>query len=272
MSAGGCSVAAGGPPGPITDPSGPYYHAVAIARTADGVRLDGARMVLDHASVPDGVARSAGDVLVYYVNGATGYTWVGGTSDGAALNPIGPVTMNGVSNPAGVVDPDAFRLPDGRIRLAYLSGFASPSNPAPRAICLADSADGVNFTVVGSAYDIPAGDMITDPSLARLADGSWLMAMSRGQQTVMARSADGTRFAVYATLGYGGVPEIAALADGRVRLYVCAAGIESYTSADSGQSWTREASVAPSGTLGARVVCDPSYVAGAGLFVFKVAP
>jgi hypothetical protein len=50
--------------------------------------------------------------------------------------------------------------------------------------------------VVGPACDIPAGDTITDPSLARLADGSWLMAMSRGQQTVMARSADGVRFAV----------------------------------------------------------------------------
>ena len=54
----------------------------------------------------------------------------------------------------------AFRLPDGRVRLAYLAGFAAPSNTAPRAICLADSADGVSFTVVGSAYDIPAGDTI----------------------------------------------------------------------------------------------------------------
>jgi len=210
-------------------------------------------------------------VLVYYVNGAMGYTWVGQTSDGTAVNPLGPITLNGVANPAGVVDPDAFRLPDGRIRLAYLAGLTAPSNPAPRAICLADSADGVNFTVVGSAYDIPAGDMITDPSLARLADGSWLMAMSRGQQTVMARSADGIRFTVYDTLMIGGVPEIAGLPDGRVRLYVCASGIESYTSSNSGQSWTREASVAPSGTLGARIVCDPSYVPDAGLFVFKIA-
>jgi hypothetical protein len=267
-----CAVTAGGPPGPIADPAGPYYHSVAIARTTDGVHLDGARAVLEHASVPDAVARSVGDVLVYYVNGAAGYTWVGQAGDGDALTPIGPISLDGVPNPAGVVDPDAIRLADGRIRLAYLAGPGAPSNPAPRAICLADSTDGVNFTVVGSAYDIPAGDTITDPSLARLTDGSWLLAMSRGNQAVMARSADGTRFAVYATLAFGGVPEIAALSNGRVRLYGCAAGIESYTSGDGGQSWAREATVVPFGTLGARIVCDPSYVADAGLFVFKIAP
>jgi hypothetical protein len=266
-----CDATGGGPAGPITDPNGPYYHSVAIARTTDGVRLTNAHVVLDHASVPDGVARSSSDVLVYYVNGAMGYTWVGQTTDGASLNPLGPLTLNGVSNPAGVVDPDAFRLPDGRIRLAYLAGLTAPSNPTPRAICLADSTDGMNFTVVGSAYDIPTGYTITDPSLARLADGSWLMALSRGQQTVMARSADGLRFTVYDTLSFGGVPELTALADGRVRLYVCASGIASYTSANNGQSWAREASVAPPGTLGARIVCDPSYVPDAGLFVFKIA-
>jgi hypothetical protein len=168
------------------------------------------------------------------------------------------------------VDPDAFLLPDGRIRLAYLAGLAAPSNSSPRAICLADSSDGMDFTLLGSAHDIPAGDTITNPSLTRLGDGSWLMAMSRGQQTVRARSADGLRFTVYDTLTFGGVPEVSALADGRVRLNVCAGGIESYTSPNSGQSWTREATAAPSGTLGARIVCDPSYVAGSGLFVFKI--
>jgi hypothetical protein len=50
-----------------------------------------------------------------------------------------------------------------------------------------------------------------------------------------------------------------------------AGGIESYMSANNGQSWTREATVAPSGILGARSVCDPSYVPKAGLFVFTIA-
>ena len=265
-----CDVVTGGPAGPVTDPSGPYSHAIAVARTTDGVHLTGARSVLDHASVPDGVRRDNGDVLVYYVNGAAGYVWVGRT-DGSSLAPIAPLTLNGNASAAGVVDPDAIRLPDGRIRLAYLSGFGPPNSPSVRAMCLADSDDGLSFTVVGAAYDIPAGDTLTDPSLARLSDGSWLMAMSRGQQTVMARSGDGLRFTAYDTLSFGGVPEVASLPDGRVRLYVCAGGIESYTSANAGQSWTREGTVVSPGTLGARIICDPSWVPDAGLFIFKIA-
>jgi hypothetical protein len=169
------------------------------------------------------------------------------------------------------VDPDATRLPDGRIRLAYLSGFASPGMSGPRAMCLADSADGIHFTVVGPAIRLPENETITDPSLLRLADGSWLMAMSRGQQTVLARSPDGLSFATYDTVSYGGVPEVAAADGGRVRLYVCARGIESYLSADGGRTWSREATVVPPGTLGRSIVCDPSLVDGASLSVFKTA-
>jgi hypothetical protein len=265
-----CAVTTGGPAGPVTDPSGPFFHSVAVARTADGVHLTGAHSVLDHASVPDGVLGPGGDTFVYYVNGAAGYVWAGRT-DGSSLTPIGPISLNGNASPAGVVDPDATRLPGGRIRLAYLGGFGAPNSASARAMCLADSDDGVAFTVVGPAYDIPAGDTLTDPSLARLTDGSWLMAMSRGQQTVMARSGDGLRFGVYDTLTYGGVPEVATLADGRVRLYVCGGGIVSYLSSDSGRSWTREDTVVAPGTLGARIICDPSWVPDAGLFIFKIA-
>jgi hypothetical protein len=67
------------------------------------------------------------------------------------------------------------------------------------------------------------------------------------------------------------VPEIALAADGRVRLYVCSQGITSYLSADAGRTWTREG-VVVTGTPSQRIVCDPSFVAGAGLFVYKTAP
>jgi hypothetical protein len=46
---------------------------------------------------------------------------------------------------------------------------------------------------------------------------------------------DGVARSAGDTLTFGGVPEITALADGRVRLYVCANGIESYASADGGR-------------------------------------
>jgi len=111
----------------------------------------------------------------------------------------------------------------------------------------------------------------TDPEIAPLPDGSWLMALSMGQQTVLARSSDGYAFAVYDTVTVGGVPEVSTLADGRVRLYVCRNGIESYLSGDRGVTWTRETTVVPPGTLGKRILCDPSVVQGAGVFVFKTA-
>jgi hypothetical protein len=96
------------------------------------------------------------------------------------------------------------------------------------------------------------------------------MAISRGTSTLMGRSSDGLSFAQYDTLTFGGVPELALTADGRVRLYVCGSGsIQSYVSADSGSTWMFESTVMTSAIMGRRIVCDPSYVAGAGLFLFK---
>jgi hypothetical protein len=266
----GCEVRPGGQAGPVTDPSGPYYHQAAVAPTDDGVRIGVPRQVLDHASVPDGVRTVGGDILIYYVNGLDGGVWVA-RLDGGSATPLGPISLDGVSAPAGIVDPDGTRMPDGRIRLAYLSGFGAPGTAGARAMCLADSEDGIRFTVVGPAIRLPEGDTTTDPSLLRLPDGSWLMAMSRGQQTVLARSADGLSFTTYNTVSFGGVPELAAAPGGRVRLYVCARGIESHVSADGGRTWTREGTVVPPGTLGRSLVCDPSLVEGASLFVFKTA-
>ena len=57
----------------------------------------------------------------------------------------------------------------------------------------------------------------------------------------------------------------AMLDDGRVRLYVCNRGIESYVSRDLGTTWQYEASVISTGGL----ACDPSRVAGTDLFVYK---
>jgi len=54
-----------------------------------------------------------------------------------------------------------------------------------------------------------------------------------------------------------------------VRLYVCRGGITAYRSADAGRSWSLERTVVSSPVNGHPIVCDPSLVAGAGLFVFK---
>jgi hypothetical protein len=252
---------------PITDPNGPYFHQTVIARTTDGLTLTNAHQVLDHASVPDGVRRADGTVLVYYVNAAVGATWVARIVADTA-QPIGPIVVDGVSAPVGVVDPDVQTVTGNKIRLFYLNGFGAPLGTA-RAMCSADSDDGVRFTTRGPAFTWSTGESFTDPSVVPLADGSWLMAISLGQQTVMARSADGLTFTREATLTFGGVPELAIAPDGAVRLYVCGAGIVAYRSTDGGRAFTREQTVIGPGFNGHNIVCDPSLVAGAGLFVFK---
>jgi hypothetical protein len=253
----------------VTDPNGPFFHQVVLARTDDdGATIRDAAEVLDHASVPDGVRLAGGTTLVYYVNGADGGIWVARLS-GTSATPLGAISINGVARPQGAVDPDATAMPGGGVRLAYLNGLAAPGSSQPRAICLADSSDGVNFILTATALPLGSGTMETDPSITQLRDGSWLMALSRGQQSILARSADGLTFSTYDTVSYGGVPEVAALTDGRVRLYVCARGIESYISSNAGTSWQREGVVVPPDTLGRRIVCDPSRITGTDLFVFK---
>jgi hypothetical protein len=267
--AAGCTPSQSVMGGPILDPRGPYYHQVVVAHTTDGRALTGAHQIIDHASVPDGVRRTDGTVLIYYVNGNDGGVWVA-RFEGDTARVLGPITLNGVANPAGVVDPDVLTQPDGRVRLTFFGGFGPPTDPnAQRAMCIADSSDGIAFTSRATALTFLTSEMLTDPSLVRLADGSWLMAISHGQNTLIARSADGLTFTREATLAYGGVPEIAIATDGALRLYVCAGGIESYRSTDAGHAWTREGNVIGPGFNGKPIVCDPSLVAGAGLFVFK---
>jgi hypothetical protein len=263
-----CVITAGGPSGPINDQSGPYFHQVVIAHTTDGLAMTGLRQVIDHASVPDGVRRADGSVFVYYVNGATGYTYVA-RIEGDSARVIGPITIDGKQNPLGVVDPDAVLLPDGRIRLAFFWGFGAPGTNLARAMCIAESSDGINFTMKGTALPFGPTEMLTDPSLLALPDGSWLMAISAGQNTLITRSTDGLTFTREATFNYGGVPELARAPDGAVRLYVCRGGITAYRSTDAGRTWTLERTVIQPPVNGHQIVCDPSLVAGAGLFVFK---
>jgi hypothetical protein len=257
-----CAPTSSAPAGPITDPNGPFYHRVAVGRTSDGTRVTDTLHVLEHASVPDGVRLPTGDILIYYVDAADNSLGVASLA-GSVATPLGAISLNGIPRPNGIVDPDV-QVVGGRVRLFYLGGFGNPGSANPRAMCLAESSDGRNFTVVGPALTFST-ELWTDPSVVPLAGGGWLMAVSAGTNTVLARSSDGLTFTAGERLTFGGVPELAALADGRVRLYVCAQGIVSYLSADRGASWVREGTVLNPGGL----VCDPSLVAGTDIFVFK---
>ncbi len=112
---------------PITDPNGPYFHQTVLARTTDGLTLENPHQVLDHASVPDGVRRVDGSVLVYYVNGAAASTWVARIVDDTA-QVIGPITV-GVRVDGSIVDgdcrgPDKERLDVYQISLTGQTNFS----------------------------------------------------------------------------------------------------------------------------------------------------
>jgi hypothetical protein len=253
---------------PAGHTGGPWHHQVAVARTADGITLSGMKQVLDHASVPDAVQLADGRVLLYYVNGEQGGVWVA-ELDGDSARVRGPIIVDGTAAPAGFVDPDAIRLDDGTIRIYYLAGLGPPGVGANRGICYAESRDGVSFTGIGLALELAADELLTDPSVVRLPNGSWRMAVALGRITILARSTDGRRFTRYGRFEVASIPELALTADGRLRIYVCVNGIESYVSSDNGSVWTREANVVPRNALGRNIACDPSLVPGAGLFVFK---
>lgn len=263
-----CPTGAPVPGTPVNDPSGPYYHQVVVARTTDGVTLSGFKQVLEHASVPDAVRLRDGRVLVYYVNGARGAVWVAELTADTARAPE-PIVVNDVVEPSGIVDPDAFLLGDGTVRLYYLNGFGPPNSGVSRAICYAESQDGVHFTAGQVALPMQSTELLTDPSVVQLGADRWRMAISLGQRSILAAASDGRTFARTGTFENGGVPELAVTADGRLRIYVCAQGIVSWLSGDGGQGWVREATVVPPNTLGKRILCDPSLPPGAGLFVFK---
>jgi hypothetical protein len=90
----------------------------------------------------------------------------------------------------------------------------------PHCILSAVSDDGVSFTLEeGVRFE---DNVITDPEVVRTGD-QWLMFLSLGQRTLLARSADGLRFERDESFNLpgGGVPGAVVLPDGRVRIYQC---------------------------------------------------
>ena len=261
----GCTITASTPGGAVTGANGPYYHHLAIASTTNGIALTGASDSLDHASVPDATVLPDGSIGVYYVNGETDGIWLARIS-GTTATPVSAIKIDGFIRPQGAVDPDAFLI-NGKVRLTYLYGFGSSGG---HRICMAESSDGVNFTSLGLSMSF-TGQSETDPSVAQAADGTWLMAVSRGTSTMLARSSDGLTFTEFSQVTFGGVPELAALGDGRVRLYVCSTsgGLAAYASSNSGASWTSEGSLTGATIPGRPGVCDPSALLSRNLFVFK---
>ena len=131
---------------------------------------------------------------------------------------------------------------------------------------------GLNFKI---ERQLIAVERITDPSVVQLANGRWLMALSQGTRTLLADSDDGYEFDLTGVVvELGGIPELAALSDGNVRLYVSAEGIKSVVSGDEGQTWAVEPGTRLSSSQG-EILADPSLIMtsdGRWVLFYKVAP
>lgn len=246
-----------------------HNHQVYLATSPDGAQFEGdGELILEHASVPDGVIGPDGRLWVYFVNGEPGKhgIFAARQSDDGAWEVVDCVKLDGRFE-GNAVDPDITRLADGRYRLVYFLGHfvgGPPPDPnQPHPIYSASSDDGIHFTI---EQQLIAVEGVTDPSLVQLPDGRWLLAMVRAQEQeiLLAASDDGDTFELTGvTINMPGIPELAALPDGRIRLYLS----QSLISSDGGQTWTvEEGSFVPGGGA------DPSLAAlpeGGYAFFYK---
>ena len=130
-----------------------YGHRVQWSRSQDPSRFRGQpEILLEHASVPDGVRRADGETWVYYVNGNPGQHGVFvARLEEEVLVPFDCVRLDG-EFVGDAVDPDIVQLPDGRFRLFYFLGWFTPENRpppggAPHPMFSAISDDGIHFEV-----------------------------------------------------------------------------------------------------------------------------
>ncbi len=243
-----------------------YGHQIYLTTSPDGLTFDGdGALILDHASVPDLVLGPDGRLWVYFVNGEPGKhgIFAARQGEGGDWEVLGCVTLDGQFN-GNAVDPNVTRLPDGRIQLVYFEGSfvggPKPGPDAPHPIYRAVSEDGLRFTVQERLIAAPG---VTDPSVVRLSDGSWLMALQRQGTTLLARSADGAAYELLETTFQDpGIGDLGVLPDGRVALYLS----QIHVSADGGQTWETVPGRVPGDGMDASIVALPE---GGYAFAYK---
>ncbi len=202
------------------------------------------------------------DIAFYYVSGTEHGIWLA-TQNGSGKWSRGQKVKLDNTFDANSVDPDIIKTEDGKYRLYYFKGWftSTPPHGEPSKIYCAISDDGVNFTTENLAFQ--SSDVITDPSVVRLPNGSYLMALSKvtpqSNNIIFASSTDGISFQqLPSVITNGGIPELSVLDNGNVRVYFPrSGGIGSYISTDKGQTWMEEQGLRLSADL---FVGDPSVI------------
>lgn len=232
-------------PGPNQQPDGPWNHQIHIATSEDGVRWNIVREpIMRLASGPDiieltgkGKAGAKGSMCIYTLDARSsraqergeGIALLRSTDDGKSWSEPHSISIDGLPERGGVVDPSIVQLEDGKLRLYFYlmkPRQAPPGDGAMHRFYSAISDDGVRFRLEqGVRFESPD---ITDPEVVRVGD-EWLMFISHGQEVLLARSTDGLRFQrdPKFRLGGGGVPGALPLENGKVRVYQSGRGITS---------------------------------------------
>lgn len=267
----------------ISDPEGPSFHQVLMARSLDGLnwQTDG-KVLIDQASVPEGVQFPNGRLAIYAVDGSglggPGLVYAESKDEGNTWT-CRKVNFQGVG-----ADPDIVFLPDGKMRLFSIQfpfkpgqqpGPPVPSqSQEPNSVKSAVSSDGKNFRVEEGGRLQGLG--FTDPDVIKVGQ-EWFMYISSGRTAIAARSSNGLKFEPIGKVNEtGAVSGSYVFSDGKIRHYYCGQeGIESALSDTGGSVWEKEAGARISNSLKYKVICDPSIVpdgTGGYLMFYKVQP
>ncbi len=263
----------------IPDPEGPSYHQVLLAKSADGStwQTDN-RVIIDQASVPEGLRLSDGRLLIYAVDGSglggPGLVYAESRDEGKIWT-CGKINLQGA-------DPDVVVLPDGRIRLYFIEFPFGPNPPIPGSsqanqpnrVRSAISSDGKTFTVEDGVR--LEGIQYTDPDVIRIGN-DWFMYVSTGMTAWAAQSSDGLTFKLVGKVNEtGAVSGSHAFPNGTLRHYFCGrGGILSATSSDGASVWKPEPGTRIALDPNWKIVCDPSIASdgkGGYWMVYKIQP
>ncbi|HUY85300.1 MAG TPA: exo-alpha-sialidase [Candidatus Dormibacteraeota bacterium] len=272
---------AGAPTDPIGDRRGPFYHDVYTATSTDGIHFTSTNnKIAEHASVPDAIKLSSGQLVFYAVDGAqrsSSGALMGVSDDGGKTWKLGSLQLSG-GGQGGMADPQVVMADNGQLRIYYTTfpgGPPAPGQPpggsGPNIIDSAVSSDGIHFTK--EPGDRIARDQITDPDIVKIGN-TWFMYLAQGPEQIYATSPAGNgSFTYQGVIRSGGsVSKTLAVGSGQYRQFYCNQNeIQSQTSTD-GINWSGTATSLTNS--GSGMICDPSPVQlgpSSWLMVYKLA-
>ncbi len=246
------------------------------ATSNDGLTWSEGILLADKASVPEVIRTSDGTLWAYWVD----FTYMTGPNmerigiarsndNGQSWEMLGNAEFTGLGDIVPV-DPDAFELPDGRIRMYFYDiAVRQLSHPIYSAI----SDDGITFTLEEGVRIWM--DNIYDPDVIQLPDGSYRMYLNGGD-IYSASSTDGLEFTADegVRVENGSVPGSIVMPDDSIRMYNCAQGITVFESQDGLDFALLKQGVIQDTSRSGMILCDPSVAATDQGFVivYKVNP